>query len=167
MSGWMTAIICFAIVVISILISSLVKIIMKKVAEANGNTLDCQKFEYLYASISLILSAVGVFCFLKFFAGVEKISDLIKYTTLYAGSVQTVYLFVVQLIRKGGSGILALIIKIFSKIKTSTNPVEELPEIINSEVKTENKNSETVENENSTKNIKKVSEEFEKILSQI
>ena len=105
MPEWLTALICLAIVITAILITSLVKFIMKRIAKSKGKELDCSKYEYLFAAISLLLSAAGVFCFLKFVAGVTDVNTLVKNTALYAGSVQSVYVFVVQLIRKGWSGI--------------------------------------------------------------
>ena len=155
MPEWLVAVICFAIVIVSIIISSVIKFVMKKVKESSGEILDCKKWEYLFAGLSLVISAVGVFCFLKFFAKIDDISELIKYTVLYAGSVQSVYLFIVQLVRKGGNGIIEIIIRITKKIRGSENPLSELPEIINSET----------DEQESDKDVKKVTNEFQKILT--
>lgn len=178
MPDWGVALICIAIVIVAILISSLVKLIMKKVATKNGGTFDCKKWEYLYAAISLILSAVGVFCFLKFFLKITDINVIWKTVVVYAGSVQTVYLFIVQLVRKGGKGIISLFAKLFSNLKKSSDPIKELPEIIGDEVETteETKISETSENavadsvENTEDNQKdddfnKLSDEFIKVIT--
>lgn len=134
MTDYGIALICLMIVIVAILISSLVKVIMQKVVQDNGSELDCSKWEYLFAAISLFLSAIGVFCFLKFFVGVTDANELIKSTTLYAGSTQAVYLFIVQLIRKGGKGIINALKNLFEKLKQSKNPVKELPEIIKEEI---------------------------------
>lgn len=169
MPEWGIALICIAIVIVAILISSLVKVIMKKVATKDGGTFDCSKYEYLYAAISLILSAVGVFCFLKFFLKVTDINVIWKTVVVYAGSVQTVYLFVVQLVRKGGKGLFGVIVKLFSKLKKSKNPVEELPDMIADEVKdeTEAEKAETtaVESDKQTDEMDKLSDEFVKAIT--
>ena len=175
MPDWGVALICIAIVIVAILISSLVKLIMKKVAAKNGGTFDCKKWEYLYAAISLILSAVGVFCFLKFFLKITDINVIWKTVVVYAGSVQTVYLFIVQLVRKGGKGIISLFAKLFSKLKKSSDPIKELPEIIGDEVETteetkisENAVADSVENtEDNQKDddFNKLSDEFIKVIT--
>lgn len=178
MPEWGVALICIAIVIVAILISSLVKLIMKKVATKNGGTFDCKKWEYLYAAISLILSAVGVFCFLKFFLKITDINVIWKTVVVYAGSVQTVYLFIVQLVRKGGKGIISLFAKLFSNLKKSSDPIKELPELIEDEVEQEEekKSEETTEStavesvENTDENkqndeINKLSDEFIKVIT--
>lgn len=178
MPEWGVALICIAIVIVAILISSLIKLIMKKVATKNGGTFDCKKWEYLYAAISLILSAVGVFCFLKFILQITDINVIWKTVVIYAGSVQTVYLFIVQLVRKGGKGIISLFVKLFSKLKKSSDPVKELPEIIGDEVEAteetqsveteEDTVSESVENTDDDKqddDFNKLSDEFIKVIT--
>lgn len=161
MPEWVTALICVAIVIVAILITSLVKLIMKKVAKNNGGELDCKKWEYMFAAISLLISAVGVFCFLKFFANVTDINTLVKTTALYAGSVQSVYVFVVQLIRKGWRGIWSGIKKIFSFVKSSKNPVQELPDIIKEETKSTPEGSTKEENDD----VSRLKNEFMKIIT--
>lgn len=175
MPEWVVALICVAIVIVAILITSLVKVIMKKVAEKDGGTFDCKKWEYLYGAISLILSAVGVYCFLSFVVKMTDVNEIIKTTALYAGSVQTIYLFIVQLIRKGGQGLFGLIIKLFTSLKTSKNPIQELPEIIDDEVKDETVSvaeakAETAdpvvaETKTADDDINKLSDEFVKMIT--
>lgn len=162
MPEWLTALICLAIVITAILITSIVKFIMKRVAKSKGKELDCSKYEYLFAAISLLLSAAGVFCFLKFVAGVTDINTLVKTTALYAGSVQSVYIFVVQLIRKGWSGIWSGIKKIFSLVKSSKNPVEELPSVIQDEAK---KTDENASEQTTNTDVEKLKSEFDKIIN--
>ena len=157
MPEWVTALICVAIVIVAVLIASLVKLIMKKAVKHNGGELDCKKWEYLYAAISFIIAAVGVFCFLRFYVGVTDVNVLIKNTGLYAGSTQVIYLFIVQLISKGGKGIYTAIKNIFVKLKASKNPVQELPEIIKDEM-TETKTS------TSNSDVEKLKNEFAKIM---
>lgn len=169
MPDWGIALICIAIVIVAILISSLVKVIMKKVATKDGGTFDCKKWEYLYAAISLILAAAGVFCFLKFYLKITDINVIWKTVVVYAGSVQTVYLFIVQLVRKGGKGIFSVIIKLFSKLKNSKDPVKELPEMIEGEVEGE-KEPETSETDVAETNkqadeMDKLSDEFIKAIT--
>ena len=137
MPEWLTALICLSIVIVAILITGLIKVIMKKAAERKGEELDCKKYEYLFAAISLLLSAAGVFCFLKFAAKITDMNLILKATISYAGLVQTVYLFIVQLIRKGWVGIVNGIKNLINKTKDSENPIEELPKIIKDETKTE------------------------------
>lgn len=175
MPEWVVALICVAIVIVAILITSLVKVIMKKVAEKDGGTFDCKKWEYLYGAISLILSAVGVYCFLSFVVKMTDVNEIIKTTALYAGSVQTIYLFIVQFIRRGGQGLFGLIIKLFTSLKTSKNPIQELPEIIDDEVKDETVSvaeakAETTEpvvaeTKTSYDDINKLSDEFVKMIT--
>lgn len=154
MPDYAVALICIAIVIVAILISSLIKVIMKKVAKNNGGELDCEKWEYLFAAISLILSAAGVFCFLRFYVGVTDVNILIKNTGLYAGCTQTIYLFIVQLVRKGGKGLFTALKNIFAKLKTSKNPVQELPEIVKEETATVTESSD----------VTKLKNEFAKIM---
>ena len=66
MPEYASALICLSIVIVAILITEIVKFIMKKVAAKNGKTFDCKKWEYLFAAISILISGVGVVCFLKF-----------------------------------------------------------------------------------------------------
>lgn len=162
MPEWLTALICLAIVITAILITSIVKFIMKRIAKSKGKELDCSKYEYLFAAISLLLSAAGVFCFLKFVAGVTDVNTLVKNTALYAGSVQSVYVFVVQLIRKGWSGIWNGIKKIFSFVKSSKNPVEELPSVIQEETK---KNDANTSEQTTQTDVEKLKNEFDKIIN--
>lgn len=157
MPEWVTALICVAIVIVAVLIASLVKLIMKKAVNHNGGELDCKKWEYLYAAISFIIAAVGVFCFLRFYVGVTDVNVLIKNTGLYAGSTQIIYLFVIQLISKGCKGIYTSIKNIFAKLTASKNPVQELPEIIKDEM-TETKTS------TSNSDVEKLKNEFAKIM---
>lgn len=161
MPEWVTALICVAIVIVAILITSLVKLIMKKVAKNNGGELDCKKWEYLFAAISLLISAAGVFCFLRFYVKITDIDTLCKITVSYAGSVQTVYLFIVQLIRKGWKGVVGGISKMISKLKSSKNPVQELPDIITE--KTQSTPEESTEEEND--DVSRLKNEFMKIIT--
>lgn len=133
MPEWGVALICFAIVVVAILCTSAVKMIMKYVAKKNGTELDCKKWEYLFAAISLLLSGLGVFLFLRFGVKVTDVNVLVKTAATYAGSVQTIYLFIVQLSRKGIKEIIEVVKKIVTALKQSDNPVEELPEKIKEE----------------------------------
>ena len=166
MPEWGAALICLAIVIVAVLITSLIKVIIKKVAKNNGEELNLEKLEYLFAAISSILSAVGVFWFLRFGLGVTDVNVLVKNTGLYAGSAQAVYLFIVQLVRKGGKGLLNAIRNIFIKVKASKNPVQELPAIVADEIKTDTttttETTETVEDDG----VAKLKSEFAKIISQ-
>lgn len=137
MTEWTIAITCLAIVIASILVTSLVKLCMKRVVENKGGEFNCKKWEYLYAAISLVLAAAGVFLFLRFGAKITDVNRLIKTTCLYAGSVQTIYLFIVQLCRKGFKGIFEYLGSLVADLKESDNPVEELPEKIEQEVNTD------------------------------
>lgn len=161
MPEWVTALICVAIVIVAILITSLVKLIMKKVAKNNGGELDCKKWEYLFAAISLLISAAGVFCFLRFYVKITDIDTICKITVSYAGSVQTIYIFIVQLIRKGWNGIVSGISKVISKLKSSKNPVQELPDIITEE--TQSMPDESTEEEND--DVSRLKNEFVKIIT--
>ena len=161
MPEWVTALICVAIVIVAILITSIVKLIMKKVAKNNGGELDCKKWEYLFAAISLLISAAGVFCLLRFYVKITDIDTLCKITVSYAGSVQTVYLFIVQLIRKGWKGVVSGISKVISKLKSSKNPVQELPDIITEE--TQSMPDESTEEEND--DVSRLKNEFVKIIT--
>ena len=161
MPEWVTALVCLAIVIVAILISSLIKVIMKKVVKNKGGELDCEKWEYLYAAISLLLSAAGVFCFLRYYVGVTDVNELIRSTALYAGSTQAVYLFIVQLIRKGGKGLFKAIVSIFAKLKASKNPVQKLPDIIKEE--TQSTPEKTTEEEND--DVSRLKNEFMKIIT--
>lgn len=175
MPEWVVALICVAIVIVAILITSLVKVIMKKVAEKDGGTFDCKKWEYLYGAISFLLSAAGVYCFLTFFVKMTDVNEIIKTTALYAGSVQTIYLFIVQLIRKGGKGLFGLILKLFTSLKKSDDPIKELPDLIEDEVKDETapvvetkaETAEPVVAETNTADddINKLSDEFVKMIT--
>lgn len=167
MPEWGVALICLAIVITAVLITSLIKVIIKKVAKNNGEELNLEKLEYLFAAISFILSAVGVFWFLRFGLGVTDVNVLVKNTGLYAGSAQAVYLFIVQLVRKGGKGLLNAIRNIFIKVKASKNPVQELPAIVADEIKasdntTTTETTETIEDDG----VAKLKSEFAKIISQ-
>lgn len=169
MPEWGAALICLAIVIVAVLITSLIKLILKKVAKSNGEDIDCDKLEYLFAAISFILSAVGVFWFLRFGLGVTDVNVLVKNTGLYAGCAQAVYLFIVQLIRKGGKGLLEKIKNIWAKLKGSENPIQELPAIIEEETKTETTTETTAETPVSSETtdddgVTKLKNEFAKII---
>ena len=157
MPEWCAALICIAIVIAAIIVTSIVKAIIKHVTTRNGNEFDAKKYEYLFAAISLLISAAGVFCFLRFALKITDVNILIKNTALYAGSVQTVYVFVAQLFRKGLKGIISGIISLIAFVKSSKNPVESLPE----HIKTETKTTETSD----SSDIEKLKDEFAKIIS--
>ena len=137
MTEWIIAITCLTIVIASILVTSIVKLCMKRAVENKGGEFNCKKWEYLYAAISLVLTVAGVFLFLRFGAKITDVNRLIKTTCLYAGSVQTIYLFIVQLCRKGFKGIFEYLGSLVADLKESDNPVEELPEKIEQEVNTD------------------------------
>lgn len=126
MENWLVAVIGLAICVAAILVVSAVKIIVKKVKK---NEIDMKKAEYPLCFASLVLAYGGVVLFLYF--GVYDDIDIAMKTAIpFALSVQSLYVFVVQLARKGFTGVIEAIKKLISKLKSSKNPVAELPAII-------------------------------------
>lgn len=127
MENWLIAIIGLAICIAAVLVVSAVKVIIKKVKK---NEIDMKKAEYPLAAVSMVLAYGGVVVFL-YFGVIDDIKTALKLAVPFAMSVQTLYIFVVQLSRKGFSGALAAIKNIVSKLKASKNPIKELPGIVN------------------------------------
>lgn len=127
MENWLIAVIGLAICIAAVLVVSAVKIIIKKVKK---NEIDMKKAEYPLAAVSMVLAYGGVVVFL-YFGVIDDIKTALKLAVPFAMSVQTLYIFVVQLSRKGFSGALAAIKNIVSKLKASKNPIKELPGIVN------------------------------------
>lgn len=135
MAEWQVALICMSLVVGAVLFSSLIKIIYNKICEKKGIDPNKSKLEYPLASVSLILSFACVTLFLKFYMKASTDTAL-KYGATYAASANTVYLFIIQLIRKGFVGVINGIANVIKKIKGSKNPVAETPQIIDETVET-------------------------------
>ena len=127
MEKWLIAVIGLAICIAAVLIVSAAKVIIKKVKK---NGIDMKKAEYPLAAVSMVLAYGGVVVFL-YFGVMDDIKTALKLAIPFAASVQTLYIFVVQLARKGFSGALVAIKNIVSKLKASKNPIKELPGIIN------------------------------------
>lgn len=149
MLDWKVALYCMAIVIGAVLVASLVKIIVTKILESKNKTVDKSKMEYPIAAISFACAFASVAVFLKYAIKVEEDKYVLYYSAMYAGTVNTIYLFIVQLARKGIKGIFASIVNIINKIKTSKNPVAELPQIIQEELG-DNNTSEITQTDNTT-----------------
>lgn len=126
MENWLIAIIGLAICIAAVLVVSAIKVIIKKVKK---NEIDMKKAEYPLAAVSMVLAYGGVVVFL-YFGVMDDIKTALKLAAPFAMSVQTLYIFVVQLARKGFSGALAAIKNIVSKLKTSKHPIKELLGIV-------------------------------------
>lgn len=123
------ALICLAICIGVLMLVGGIKLIAKKNAEKKGKTLDMKKLEYPLFIISFILAYGGVTLFLYY--GVKwQIEDALKQAIPYAFSEQTLYLAIVQVARKGISGIISALVSFAKKLKESKNPVGELPSIV-------------------------------------
>lgn len=129
MEQWKIAVIGLAICIAAILLVSGIKMIAKKIAEVKKKELNMNVGEYLFGLASIVLAYGGVVAFL-YFGVMEDLTTALKLAGVFAGSTQTIYLFIVQASRKGIKGIVAGIITIINKIRGSKKPVEELPEII-------------------------------------
>lgn len=127
MEKWLIAVIGLAICIAAVLIVSAAKVIIKKVKK---NGIDMKKAEYPLAAVSMVLAYGGVVVFL-YFGVMDDIKTALKLAIPFAASVQTLYIFVVQLARKGIAGALVAIKNIISKLKASKNPIKELPGIVN------------------------------------
>lgn len=126
MENWLVAVIGLAICVAAILVVSAVKVIVKKIKK---NDIDMKKAEYPLCFASLVLAYGGVVLFL-YFGVCDDIYIAMKTAIPFALSVQSLYVFVVQLARKGFTGVIEAIKKLISKLKSSKNPVMELPAIV-------------------------------------
>lgn len=129
MEQWKIAVIGLAICIAAILVVSGIKMIAKKIAEVKKKELNMNVGEYLFGLASIALAYGGVVAFL-YFGVMEDIKTALKLAGVFAGSTQTLYVFIVQASRKGIKGIVAGIITIINKIRGSKKPVEELPEIV-------------------------------------
>ena len=129
MEQWKIAVIGLAICIAAICVVSGIKMIAKKIAEVKKKELNMNVGEYLFGLASIILAYGGVVAFL-YFGVMEDITTALKLAGVFAGSTQTLYVFIVQAGRKGIKGIVAGIITIINKIRSSKKPVEELPEIV-------------------------------------
>lgn len=143
MENWLVAVIGLAICVAAILVVSAVKVIVKKIKK---NDIDMKKAEYPLCFASLVLAYGGVVLFL-YFGVYDDIYIAMKTAIPFALSVQSLYVFVVQLARKGFTGVIEAIKKLISKLKASKNPIAELPAIIaeSTEESTAAEESETAE----------------------
>ena len=129
MEQWKIAVIGLAICIAAILVVSGIKMIAKKIAEIKKKELNMNVGEYLFGLASIALAYGGVVAFL-YFGVMEDIKTALKLAGVFAGSTQTLYVFIVQASRKGIKGIVAGIITIINKIRSSKNPIKELPEIV-------------------------------------
>lgn len=129
MEQWKIAVIGLAICIAAICVVSGIKMIAKKIAEVKKKELNMKAGEYLLGLASIVLAYGGVVAFL-YFGVMEDITTALKLAGVFAGSTQTLYVFVVQASRKGIKGIVTGIITIINKIRNSKNPIAELPEII-------------------------------------
>ena len=154
MEQWEIALVCLAICVGAVLIVSGIKWLAKKNAERKGKTLDMNKAEYPLAVASMILAYGGVVAFL-YFGVMYDIYSALKFAVPFAASVQTIYVFIVQLVRKGFKGAFASIVNLINKIKASKNPVSELPGIVNDAVSEEQTPEEASSEETSSEEIGK------------
>lgn len=136
MEQWKIAVIGLAICIAAILVVSGIKMIAKKIAEVKKKELNMNVGEYLFGLASIALAYGGVVAFL-YFGVMEDIKTALKLAGVFAGSTQTLYVFIVQASRKGIKGIVAGIITIINKIRGSKKPVEELPGIVNDAVSEE------------------------------
>lgn len=146
MENWLVAVICLAITVAAVLIASIIKIIAKKKAEMNGKTINKSKLEYPLGILALVLAFGGVAAFLYFYIKLQ-IGVSLAGGAFYGLASEGVYVFIVQLARKGVKGAISAIIKIISKLKSSKNPIAEAPAIIaeSTEESTAAEESETAE----------------------
>lgn len=142
MENYVIALICVAISIGGILIASCVKKIIsanldkinakraskKKEGETVKN-LVIKDFELLLAFIAMVFAYFGVVVFLKYGILIDT-NVVFKLAAPYAVSTQGLYIFVVQLSRKGIKGIVAGIIHLVSNIKKSNKPVQDAPTII-------------------------------------
>lgn len=141
MLDWKTALICMALTVVAVIAASIIKIIVTKIIEnkrekkavANGTeatAVDKSKMEYPIAAVSVMLAFASVALFLKYYVKIESEEYLLRYSAMYACTVNTIYLFIVQLARKGFTGLFKAIKNIFTRIKASKHPVADAPSII-------------------------------------
>lgn len=139
MENWLVAVIGLAICVAAILVVSAVKVIVKKIKK---NDIDMKKAEYPLCFASLVLAYGGVVLFL-YFGVYDDIYIAMKTAIPFALSVQSLYVFVVQLARKGFTGVIEAIKKLISKLKSSKNPIAELPAIIAESTEAETEQDDT------------------------
>lgn len=143
MENWLVAVIGLAICVVAILFVSGIKVIVKKIAEAKKKEIDMKKAEYPLAVISTILAYGGVVAFL-YFGVMNDIYTAMKTAIPFALSVQSLYIFIVQLARKGFTGFFTAIKNLVTKLKSSKNPIQELPAIISEAAETETETTEEI-----------------------
>lgn len=129
MEQWKIAVIGLAICIAAICVVSGIKMIAKKIAEVKKKELNMNVGEYLFGLASIALAYGGVVAFL-YFGVMEDIKTALKLAGVFAGSTQTLYVFIVQAGRKGIKGIVAGIITIINRIRGSKKPIAELPEIV-------------------------------------
>lgn len=165
MPEYVKALICLMIVIMSVIATSLVKILVKKIAEKDGEALDHNKFEYLFAGMSFIMSALCIFWFVRMIVGITDPGTIAKYIGLYSGSTQGVYLFIVQLFRKGWKGVISILKNVFSKVKASNNPMEELPSIVNDVTSSITTTNNTVKQEQAQDDISKFRADLQSIIN--
>lgn len=128
MENYVIALIGLAICIGAILLVSGVKMLIVKAAEAKKKEVSKNSLEYPLSLASLVLAYGGVVLFLKY-GVMQDIGVALKTAVPFAMSVQTLYVFVVQLSRKGIKGIIAGVIHLVKKVKGSKNPIQELPAI--------------------------------------
>lgn len=137
MNEWQVALCCMGIVIGAVLFCSVIKLIYLKIKKDEA---DKSKLEYPLTALSFGLAFMSIALFLKYYM-CYNLADIFKYATLYAGTVNTIYLLIFQLIRKGFSGLWQSIIKIYTKLKTSKNPVAELPNIVEEVINSDEQNN--------------------------
>lgn len=131
MAEWLVYLICGLICVTVIIVLDIIKCAIKNIAKKKGKELNMKKAEYPLASLSISLPFVFVLIFLYFGKYLKlNMTDILKISGIFATSSQTIYLFIVQLPKKGALGIYHKLQTLFNITKKDTKPTDKVKEII-------------------------------------
>lgn len=106
-----------------VLVAEIIKLIIKRAEKSKNVEVDYRKFEYpIYLSCVAIVF-VGVMLYLRYGANNTDWGYVCTVAGAYAAGANTIYMLVIQAIRK-------IITKIIAKVKSSKNIAKDLPSII-------------------------------------
>lgn len=106
-----------------VLIVELIKVIVKRVAKQKNVELSKKVLEYPLYLGSVVLVFISVMLYMRYGINNTDWGHVCTIAGVYAAGANSIYMLVIQAIRK-------IISKIYTKVKASKNAVKELPTII-------------------------------------
>ncbi|MEG2687550.1 MAG: hypothetical protein RSA24_00120 [Clostridia bacterium] len=131
MPKWIAMLLCLLISIGAIALVEVIKCLSKLYAKKKGKAISMKKAEYPIALFSAILNFSAIFVFLYFGKFLDiGLKEIITICGIFASGTQSIYLFIVQIIRKGFVFAIHSFTKLISVVKKNKNPTEIAIEMI-------------------------------------